>query len=227
MRKPVVVLGVVAGLLGAQGVAAQAAPEMAAGAAPEVSEAPPRVNSLEPGARALSFALPGFSTGTFAYTRMRSAERSITWEVRVQASHNTRNDGISNLSTTALGFAVGPVFRRYFEPERKVVPFFAQRYFVGYDYRHHHAEAEHRPESAFRQNSNAAFVGAGAAVGLEWFPVKQMSLRGETGLSGSLSYNFGDQEGDWAWHSEDGWGGSLSTFTAGLTVSLYLPRRER
>jgi len=226
MRKPIVMLGVVAGLLGARDAAAQAAPEVAAGEPPALAEEAPRVNSLERGARALSFSIRGTGSGSFGYTRMRSDERSITWEVDVRAAYQKREIGHADESRTDLGFRVGPTFRRYWEPERRVVPFFAHRYFVGYDYHHASAEVDDRPDNA-RANQHFVSLGAGAAVGLEWFPVLQMSVRGETGLSGFLGSDFGQATFGPSKHSNRAWRASLGTYTAGLTASLYLPRRER
>jgi hypothetical protein len=227
MRKLIVVLGVVAGLVGvrpaaAQGVAVQAAPETA----PDGAEAPPPANSLEPGARALSFSIPTTGSGSFGYTRFRSDERSTTWEARVQTSYRKRDLGRSDESRTDLSLHVGPTFRRYWETERRVVPFFSHRYFVGYNYHRDRTEADDMPDKT-RADLHFVSLGAGAAVGLEWFPVRQMSLRGETGVSGSLGSDFSRFRFASDKQSNHGWTAMLSTYTAGLTVSLYLPRRER
>lgn len=188
-------------------------------------DAAPRVNALEPGARALSFGRLGEGGGAFGFWRMRSATRSVGFFVGLDASRQVSSVDVGTqedeAGATGVFLSVGPTVRRYLDTTGRVAPFVYSHLSLGYGYTRRTTERE-SPPTDHTGTSYSAGLSSALGVGAEWFPTANVSFAGQTGLRGSVDYS--RTASDPA--EQDTWTFGLRTFTAALSLNLYLPPRR-
>lgn len=179
-------------------------------------------HAVEPGARAFSFLIPGRGSGEFGFWRVRSEQAAVGLFVGVHASHRASDRGDSRFEGTHLFVSLGPAFRRYLRTDGGVLPFFQVSPQLGYGI----TRISGVDAARDREVTQHQLVGAlGGGAGVEWFPVRQVSVSGHTGAQLSLQYGRSDLEPEDPDGEPRDWGVSFSTFTSVLSVSLYLPPR--
>ncbi|HST59198.1 MAG TPA: hypothetical protein VLK84_10925 [Longimicrobium sp.] len=198
----------------AQDVPAQDAP---------ADSAPPLPNGLRKGAWSLSFVAPGYSglggeTAEFGVWEMVGPRTNVGVTLDLSVAGQSRETSGANDQTTAYTrLGLGLNARRYLATSRSVVPYVHGRVFgrVGFDRRDDVG-------SGFEENVRSLGAGADAGVGVEWFPVRQVSLSGHTGVRFS-SFNYTsevttpEQEERESTSRE----GIFQTFTSALSLRIY------
>ena len=163
-------------------------------------------NALRPGASSINLGIsPEPSVG---YWRMLSGRTALGVVGSAEAIRDSSGD--DELSRTLL--TVSPQVKRYRSTEGAILPYlhgalFASVIDLG------------SSTPGVGGDDRSTVLGGTAAVGLDWFPVRRVSLGGHAGL-GLLraASSIGGADGD-DFESVD-W--SLQTFTAAIQVQLYL-----
>jgi hypothetical protein len=130
-----------------------------AGKAQEVDRTP------DPGTHAVAIALPDGGGGGFAVRKILDSGANLGITVHFGSAWNWREGGQDD---HAFEVGVGPDVRLYRRRSGPVVPFIELGGDVVY---------RDGPEGAW-----AGDLGASAALGVEWFALRSMSLSGSTGL---------------------------------------------
>lgn len=190
--------------------------------AQEAHEAPRTAHPVEAGARALSFSLPDGAGGRFGYWRVRSEQAALGFFVGVHASHGVSEQGSTRFEGTELSVSLGPALRRYLYTGGTVLPFLQVSPSLGYGIYRRSVSDSRRDREVTRHHLLGA-VGGGA--GVEWFPVRQVSVSGHTGAQLALQYGTSDVEPEDPEGGPRDWRLRFDTFTSVLNVSLYLPPR--
>ena len=181
------------------------------------SVAPPP-NGLQKGAWSLSFVAPGYSaneTAEFGVWEMVGPRTNlgVTLEVLVGGREQETDSGESTAASTSVG--LGFNVRQYLASARHVAPYVQGRLFGRGSYQ--------RYESTSADDSNrGAYAGVEAALGAEWFPVRQFSLSGHTGVRLSASrfrQELTTPTGEQREASSNE--GQFQTFTSALAVRIY------
>jgi len=180
----------------------------------------PPINSLVPGARSLAFGRLGEGTSAIEYWRMRSAHTNQGLIVAFSTgySRSTLADAASQRQSSggAVSVSAGPAVRRYASVTERVNPFFYGHALVGYGY----STSQVPPD---RRDHRHAFLGSvSTGVGLEWFPVPQISLSGQAGVRISTQLDRVEYER----HTSENLSVGFSTFGAALMLNLYWPLRD-
>lgn len=175
-------------------------------------------NGLRPGAWSLSFASPGSGErGELGAWRMAGPRTNLGLTLAVYVNDRDRQDEGGNeaeFQDEVTGVELGAAARRYLVLTRSVAPYVQGRLFAS-------ATSQRRDGPGFEENGSGAAAGAELAVGAEWFPVRQFSVSGHTGVRASV----GRVEQDVS--SPQGEGGydateiTLGTFTSALSLRIY------
>jgi hypothetical protein len=190
-----------------------AAPLSAQDAAPDST---PR-NSLQKGAWSLSFDAPAFGGGdpsSLGGWKMVGERTNLGVSVGIHTRNTESRSDSSGRDEITTGLMLGVEARRYVSPAREITPFATGGVFAFL--------------SRFKQDYGAGegeqhVYGAGvsAGAGVEWFPVRRISLAGHTGVrlnvhrgESSTDHGGGQRRGE-----ERGW--DLSTFTTALSLQIY------
>ena len=167
-----------------------------------------RPNSLAAGARSFSFGIPQSGSGSFGYWKMTSDRTALGVQADVQLSHSNRTTpGFPDGTGTTSGAALGVNLRRYARTDMRVAPF--AQVGVNAGYRRNTAQID----SVSLAHIHSVVGGVQAGVGVEWFPVREVSVAGMTGLS-----LFAQRSSDHAMHVTDV---GFSTFTSSLALHIY------
>jgi hypothetical protein len=186
----------------------------------EGAEALPR-NSLQKGAWSLSFALPGSDRdGTLGAWKMVGPRTNLGVFVGVGA---IRSDGETDTpageretTETRTSLDVGVQARRYVTDPADVAPFLFGAVSVGT------SRQERDDESAYDSRMSGTQAGLSAGVGVEWFPVRRVSISGQTGFTVNAGLSDGAQGlPDGGEATYDGTFMGVGTFTSGLTLQIY------
>lgn len=203
---------------------------LALGAAPARAQQPDSVaTGLVRGAYSLSFAVPQFGsgggTGTFGFWRMVSGRTNLGLNVSLHTAHGRReidHDTLPDRESVESVFSVfaGPALRRYLAPAERLGPFLYGSVQAGYTHQRQRADGN------YHVRTNGVSLGGEAGVGLEWFPTRDVSFSGHTGVRAGVSSFTGEfdqiDEGEF-----DDRNFSAGTFTAGLSINLYFRPRGR
>ncbi|HEX6042573.1 outer membrane beta-barrel protein [Longimicrobium sp.] len=174
-------------------------------------------NGLRPGAWSLSFAAPGSGSGeraTLGAWRMVGARTNLGVTLGLALSDSERDDDGQDTEETDTSLQLGINARRYLALTRGVAPYVQGGVFAG-------TSTQQREVADFEDRVESNFVGAEVAVGAEWFPVRQFSVAGHTGLRALRSQaelsatNPADDE------NVDASGTGISTFTSALSLQIY------
>ena len=166
-------LGAIALLAGATGAAAHPSPQGPL---------------AERGTRALGFDLRTGEGGSFSVWKVRSPYTALGLEASLSLSL-TEDDyddpGLSDGGYQSLRLQLRPTFKRYRSVRNGIAPYVYYQALGGF-----RGWKREDPE-AFREYSSSMIeLGAGLGLGVDWFPLKRISVGGRTGLS--LRYGFGE-----------------------------------
>jgi hypothetical protein len=187
--------------------------------APADSTAPPP-NGLRKGTWSLSFVAPGYSgseTAEFGVWEMVGPRTNVgvTLELVVSGLTLETTDDDRTAANTSVGMGLN--VRRYLATSRSVAPYLHGRVFGRGGF--------NRREDAgvgYEETVRSMGAGADAALGVEWFPVRQLSVAGHTGVRySSIRYASRlttptDEEREST--SRDG---IFQTFTSALSLRIY------
>lgn len=173
-----------------------------AAASPAAAQEGAGDNPLRPGASSINVGVsPDVSVG---FWRMVSGRTALGLSGSVQGIRNTQGD--SELSRTMV--VVSPRVKRYRSTEGAILPYLHGALLAGVtDF------------GGGSSEDRSTLLGATAALGLDWFPVRRVGLGGHAGLGLTRTWSeidnpvVGDLE-------RSSW--TLQTFTAAIQVQLYL-----
>lgn len=191
-----------------------AAPVRAQEAAPDTT---PRT-SLQKGAWSLSFDAPAYSanlgTGAFGAWKMVGERTNLGLIVGIQVHDRDESTDASELDQRSSLLAVGLHARRYSGTIRDVTPFLA----AGID-----AYAGRSTQSSQNGSIDGRGYGASAqaGVGVEWFPVRRMSLAGHTGAAVRLYTSENEIQTAPGPRESDLRTLEFATFTSRLSLQIY------
>lgn len=195
------------------------APSVRAQDAPADSASPPP-NGLRKGAWSLSFVAPGYSgseTAEFGVWEMVGARTNVGVTLDLNVYGRTRETSGDDQADAGTGVGLGLNVRRYLAVSRTVVPYL-------------HGRVTGRGGFSRRDDLGAGYeetvrsmgAGADAALGVEWFPVRHVSLSGHTGVRyTSIRYNVKlttPTDEDRKSTSRDG---IFQTYTSALSLRIY------
>lgn len=209
-------------LIAAAAALVLASPARAQDAPPADSAADPP-NALRRGTWSLSFAAPGYSgsgermeLGVWEMVGPRT-NLGLTLEVNVSGYDRETGGGGQQAEQTDASTSVllGLAARQYVRAESSIAPFVQGRVFGRGGY-------GRRESSGYEETTRGMGVGAEAAFGVEWFPVRSFSVAGHTGARLQFSRSEQtvtgpeDQEQRAEYHYA-----SFQTFTSALSVQIY------
>ena len=186
-------LGVIALLAGATGAAAHPSPQGPL---------------AERGTWALGFDLRSGEGSSFSLWRVRSPktalglEASLYWRLM---ESDYESSGRSDLRYQRLGLEFRPTLKRYRPLRDGIAAYVYGQGLGGFS----DSRADHRESSR-----SMIDLGVGLGLGVDWFPLKRISVGGRTGVS--LSYSFGDSR---RWVTS---GSGVSTAQPTYDRDLYL-----
>lgn len=166
-----------------------------------------------------SVGLPLFESGTgtvFNLGRMMTDRLHLGVEVDLRAAEleddaNQPSAGIDTLVEN-WDFALGPVIRWYGAPAGPVTPFLRARGLVGWGSQDVTLATERVRED------DTSVLAASLGIGAEWFPLRQLSVSGYTGIQASRNdLERVDADGD----RVDRRTVNVGTFRSALTLSFY------
>lgn len=170
----------------------------------------------EPGSYSVLFALPGGGAVTFGIWRMMGERLNLGFDVEIEYEDIETvvyaGGGLSaTITDTRWTFRAGPQIKWYFPVGSSVVPYARMGVLAGYGTR----DAE---SPAATRNTKQVSVLARMGIGVEWFPVDQVSFGGFTGLL--MSYDdFSDESNGNPFVESTRW--RLATFHSGLGIQIY------
>lgn len=157
----------------------------------------------EVGTYGVAFNLPDGGGAGFGLRKMISERTNLGIDVTLDLDRREFEDeAIGTDAATDWSIAVSPDLRLYRDARGPVVPFLEIDALLGY--------AE---ESDVRSGIT---VGAGAGIGVEWFPLDGMSISGSTGVSARFSHDESDTASP---ASRDQF--LVTAFRSQLTLNLY------
>lgn len=173
-------------------------------AAPAAAQEETGGNALRPGATSVNVGVS--PDATVGFWRMLSGRTALGVSGSVQGIRSEY--GGSELSRTLL--VVSPQVKQYRATDGAILPYLHGAVFA--------SVTDLGGSSGAAGDDQSTVLGATAALGLDWFPVRRVSLGGHAGL-GLLrsSSEFERPQGDFRSTS---W--SLQTFTAAIQVQLFL-----
>jgi hypothetical protein len=153
----------------------------------------------EVGSYAVMFSLPEGGGAGFGIRKMRGPTTNVGLEVQVGASHRWVSGEFAPSDDTSWSLGLRPDVRLYRRTDGPVVPFLEWHGRVGYG-----------------GSSNDAWslsTALGVGLGVEWFPLEDMSVSGSTGVAGMYARNSNT--------SSAGSQLSFGAFRSELTLNLY------
>lgn len=158
--------------------------------------------ALARGTLSLEFALPDGGGGNFGLWNQVGTSTSIGWTVGFDYSKEEAEQ--TGTSASRLAISLGPELKEHFSIRPRVAPFYRFGIAGLYDRRRlttADGETEERTESWG--------VAGSAALGVDWFPLDQVSIGGHTGFR--LGYTDGDDRSFL----------TARTFLSQLTMRIY------
>ena len=195
-------------------------------AAPAAAQAPgDSIDALTPGRRALSFNLPNGGGVGLGIWRVVAPDRARGFFVNFSGSygHSSYTDQVGNDNTGnsfRVSVSAGPQFRRYIGRTAPVAPFVQSGLSLGAGYDRMSGRTAGGAEQENHGWSGTA--AASLAGGVEWFPLRRVSLAGQTGvnLTGGYGRSGGSVGGVGQGHSAS-WSVGVSTFVSSLALAIY------
>ncbi len=160
----------------------------------------------EPGQRSISFGLPGnLGHNTFGFWTMHSEKLNLGLNLGLNLVSNS-TDGTTTSKVSNI--SIGPALRYYAGSLGPVVPFL-------------HGQADIRYGKTDQPDRSSKGFGLASGLGAEWFPTRNISISGTTGLGFSANWVSTSQGGTTIKTSNTG----IGTFTSALTIQLYFGGR--
>ncbi|HZG42090.1 MAG TPA: outer membrane beta-barrel protein [Longimicrobium sp.] len=174
--------------------------------------------SLQKGAWSLSFDVPsyggGAGGGAFGGWKMVGERTNLGLLVRIHANDRDDSTEESETDQRSSSLAVGLHARRYAPTIRDVTPFLAAG-IEGYTGR---STQRHNDASVTGRGYGAS---AQAGVGVEWFPVRRVSLAGHTGAEVRIYTSSSEVDTDNGPRENDQSALDFATFTSRLSLQIY------
>lgn len=176
-------------------------------------------NGLRKGAWSIEFELPGYGVGGerfgFGVWEMVGARTNLGLTLGINVSGRETEGGSGDQTNAVTSAEVGVRAKRYLRTDRPVAPYLLAGAFVNGMY-------SRRDYSGYEETARGLGAGVQAAVGVEWFPVRYMSVAGHTGARLGVDRTSAEVDRPDGAHDEyDDTGGYFRTFTSALTVKLY------
>lgn len=174
--------------------------------------------SLQKGTWSLSFAAPGYGSGEraeFGVWEMVGARTNLglTLGVSVIGAESESNGSESSVAETDVD--LGIALKRYVMEPREVTPFLLGSIAVGGRY-------DRRDSPQYDETVRSAQAAVRAAVGVEWFPVRRVSLSGQTGFGMFVGRADVEQEmPDGTTYEGKNSQVSFQSFTSALSLHIY------
>jgi len=191
------------------------------------AQTPDSIEALTPGRRALSFNLPNGGGAGLGIWRMVAPDRARGFFVNFSAGYNhsaSTPPGGTEQSGNSLHLAasVGPQVRRYLARRAPVAPYVQSGLSLGIGYQRQTLEPSQAGGASDESHSWSGNAGASVAAGVEWFPLRRVSLAGQTGVdvSGGYSRYSGTTGGVSEGHGSS-WSIGLGTFVSSLMLQIY------
>jgi len=169
-------------LLAAAALVLACAPAVSA----QLADSTSRPNSLVKGARALSFDV-GSSSGHIGYLKMVSDRAALGVQVGIAAAHsNVRADDTDDgdeAKQTGINASFGMDYRVYKQADRRLAPFAEFGGGVAYGRLKSEADAGVGPDEVDELTVTQYGGNLNGGFGLQWFPVHDVSLTGQTGVT--------------------------------------------
>ncbi|HEX7117674.1 MAG TPA: hypothetical protein VF212_02745 [Longimicrobiales bacterium] len=182
------------------GLLALAAPARAQDGAP--------ADALQEGRRSLTFSVPSGGGASFGFWTMRSPRTNLGIDVNLSLRRNEDSD---EDALTDWGITAGPAIKRYFPwTSGPVAPFFYGG--VNLSWRSNDLGGGGTVERTLG-------LGLSGGVGVEWFPTRQISIGGYTGLHAGYSRETQENEALDLEASRSAF--NLNTFRSSLTLHIY------
>lgn len=128
---------------------------------------------LARGTLSLEFALPDGGGGNFGLWNQVGTSTSIGWTVGFDYGKEERDDIDS--SSSRLTISVGPELKEHFSIRPRVAPFY--RFGISGLY-----DRTIQTQDDLENRTESWGVGGSAALGVDWFPLDQISIGGHTGF---------------------------------------------
>jgi len=126
---------------------------------------------LARGTLSLELALPEGGGGNFGLWNQVGTSTSIGWNVGFAYSR----DETDIAERSQLRISVGPELKEHFSIRSRVAPFYRFGIFGLYD-------RDTRTQDELENRETSWGVGGSVALGVDWFPLDQISIGGHTGL---------------------------------------------
>jgi hypothetical protein len=153
----------------------------------------------EVGTHAAMFSLPEGGGAGFGIRKMRGPTTNVGLEVQFGASHRWASDEVESSEHTSWSLGLRPDVRLYRRTDGPVVPFLEWNGRLGY--------------AGSSNDSWSLSTSLGVGLGVEWFPLDDMSVAGSSGVAGSYSKSSNP--------SSEGNESSFGAFRSELTLNLY------
>ncbi len=165
-----------------------AAIALVAGATGAAAHPSPQGPLAERGTWALGFDLRSGEGGSFSLWRVRSPYTALGLEASLSLSRTEEDyddPGLSTGNYQSLRLQLRPTFKRYRSVRNGIAPYVYYQALGGF------RGWKREDPAPFREYSSSMIeVGVGLGLGVDWFPLKRISVGGRTGMS--LRYLFGE-----------------------------------
>jgi hypothetical protein len=174
--------------------------------------------SLQKGAWSLSFAAPGYGTGEraeFGVWEMVGARTNVgfTLGVSVLGAETEGSSGEATVADTDVDLGLN--VKRYVMEPREVTPYLLGSVSIGGRY-------ERREGQEYEETSRGTSASLRAGVGVEWFPVRRVSVSGHTGFGMFAGHMDNEQELPDGTHREgETRQAYFQSFTSALLLQIY------
>jgi hypothetical protein len=183
-------------------------------------------DALVPGRRAYSFTARTLERGGdagFGVWRVVSPDRSrgLLINISGHVNHGDMEEGPFATGTNSgagVSIDLGPRARRYVARSGPLAPFVESGMDVGVAYDWSQGNGGGSSQSS---HSWSPRLGGMLAAGAEWFPLRRLSVAGETGFQANVSYLRRSVSGGASAGHDSEWASSLNTFISALTLQLY------
>ncbi|HEX2081678.1 MAG TPA: hypothetical protein VHG08_28500 [Longimicrobium sp.] len=174
--------------------------------------------SLQKGTWSLSFLAPvygGGGTGEFGVWEMVGSRTNVGLGLGVSVGGiDVEGDRDQTEALTAV--SVGLNVRRYLVAPREVTPYLQGTASIGGSYQ------RREDSSGYEFEDRGVDGGLSAAVGVEWFPVRRMSVAGHTGFGiHTRRFEQHQEAPDGTEFDQDGSSLHVRSFTTALTLHIY------
>jgi hypothetical protein len=126
---------------------------------------------LARGTLSLELALPEGGGGNFGLWNQVGTSTSIGWNVGFAYANNDTE----TVDRSQLSISVGPELKEHFSIRPRVAPFYRFGIFGLYD-------RDIRTQDELETRTESWGVGGSVALGVDWFPLDQISIGGHTGF---------------------------------------------